>query len=94
MLLTRRCVLHAHSLLPLPPAGGALPRSAIEPDYADYTTSVLVNHLYCRALHEGGTDCFHMPECEGVTPLSSFETGVRAEAFATQAMLGVDNRPL
>ena len=50
--------------------------------------------MYCRALHEGGTDCFHMPECEGVTPLSSFETGVRAEAFATQAMLGVDNRPL
>ena len=50
--------------------------------------------MYCRALHEGGTDCFHMPECEGVTPLHSFETGVRAEAFATEATLGVDNRPL
>ena len=86
----------AEHCFPLPSGSSCacLPRSAIEPDYADFTASVLVNHLYCRALHEGGTDCFHMPECEGVTSLSSFETGLRAEAFATQATLGVDNRPL
>ena len=67
---------------------------AVEPDYSDFTTSVIVDHFACRALHANVTDCFHMPECEAITPLDSFETGARNETFETGETLGTDHRPL
>lgn len=71
-----------------------MPRNAIEPDYSEFSTSVIVDHFTCRALNPNVTDCFHMPECEVITPLDSFETGARQETFQTGETLGTDNRPL
>lgn len=55
---------------------------------------MIVDHFTCRALHANVTDCFHMPECEVIAPLDSFETGARNETFATDGTLSTDNRPL